>query len=71
MLGWKTFAAMPFWKRFLVGVPIALVCFWAALSLQAKVWTEAMKMAVEEQTGGEVETENSFFTLKGAFGDKI
>ncbi|NUS60900.1 MAG: hypothetical protein HOQ01_08130 [Lysobacter sp.] len=68
MQAWKTFAAMPMWKRALIGLPIAMLCFWVALTLQAKLWTEAAKLVVEMETGGEIESKNSFFNLKGEVG---
>ncbi|MCC8363305.1 hypothetical protein LK996_09490 [Lysobacter sp. A6] len=68
MQAWKTFAAMPMWKRFVYAAPIAFLCFWAALSLQAKLWTEAAMLVVEMETGGEIESKNSFFNLKGEVG---
>jgi hypothetical protein len=59
---------MPMWKRGLIALPIAFLCFWVALTLQAKLWTEAAKLVVEMETGGEIESKNSFFNLKGEVG---
>ena len=68
MLGWKKFAAMPLWKRAVLGLPVALVCFWVAMSLQAWAWTNVAVMQLENDFDSDIEFADTFFDLHGGFG---
>lgn len=68
MLGWKTYSAMPMWKRFLFAAPVAALLFWIALSLQAWVWTEVAAAQIADEMDADVEYDDTFFDLHGGFG---
>lgn len=65
---WKTFAAMPLWKRAAFGLPVALACFWIALSLQAWAWSTASVLQIEGELDSDIEFGDTFFDLHGGFG---
>lgn len=64
--GYKKFAAMPIWKRLLIGAPIALLCFWVAIRLLVVQWAELIAQADPQEN--QVEYQSTFFRLNGDFG---
>ena len=68
MLGWKTFTAMPMWKRFAVATPVAFLLFWIAMSLEAWAWTNVTAMTISSEMDSDIEFDDTFFDLHGGFG---
>lgn len=59
---------MPLWKRACFGLPVALVCFWIALSLQAWAWTNVAVMQIENDFDSDIEFADTFWDFHGGFG---